>query len=140
MIDLMSLSQKCLVAVRIVKIHEKVDPAWQDNSNEGFLIYYAINFIFDDGKTYSIQPCEVDFSDRYPSLGLSLEEKEKEELSIPFNIADLPMRVCGISQCDHLGEDVTNQYVFIIENGSKVVIRHVFQPMTMGIKIESINA
>ena len=140
MFDLKSLIGKCLVAVRIGYNHEKVHHAWRDESNEGFLICYDINLDFEDNKTYSVKPCEVGIIDRYPSLGLSLEEIEKVELLIPFNITDLPMRVCDIIQSDHLGEDVINQYTLVLESGNDVVIRHVYPPMSMGIKIEPIHA
>ena len=140
MFDLNSLIGKCLVAVQIGHNHEKVHHAWRDESNEGFLICYDINLEFENNKIYSVKPCEVDIIDRYPGLGLCLEEIEKIELLMPLNIIDLPMRVCNIIQSDHLGEDVINQFVLVLENGKKLAIRHVFPPMTMGIKIESVNA
>ena len=67
---------------------------------------------------------------------LNLEAIDKIEQSIPFNIAELPIRVCNIVQSDHLGEDVINQYALVLENGKNVVIRHVYPPMSMGIRIE----
>jgi hypothetical protein len=124
------------MGVQIGHNHEKVHHAWQDESNEDFLICYDINLEFEDNNIYSVKPCEVDIIDRYPALGLSLEEIEKVELLTPFNITDLPMRVSNIIQSDHLGEDVINQYTLVFESGCRVVIRHVYPPMSMGIRIE----
>jgi len=139
MIDLKRLSGKLLVAVKIGHNHEKVYPAWQDEINEGFLICYDINLLFQGQESYSVKPCEVDIIDRYPGLGLMLEDVDKLESSIPFNITGLPLRVSEIVQSDHLGEDVINQYVFVLENGANLVIRHVFPPMTLGINVELVN-
>jgi len=136
MVDLKSLIGKSLVAVTIGHNHEKVHSAWRDESNEGFLICYDINLEFGDNIIYSVKPSERDIIDRYPGLGLNLEAIDKIEQSIPFNIAELPIRVCNIVQSDHLGEDVINQYALVLENGKNVVIRHVYPPMSMGIRIE----
>ena len=67
MFDLNSLKGKVLIAVSLSHIHEKVHQAWQDKSNEGFLICYEITLEFEDGKTYLIKPCEVDAIGYYPS-------------------------------------------------------------------------
>jgi hypothetical protein len=140
MIDLRSLIGKCLVAVQIGHNHDKVHPAWRDETNKGFLICYDINLVFQGQESYSIKPCEVDITDRFPGLGLLLEKVDTLESSIPFNITDLPLRISEIAQSDHLSEDVINQYVFVLENGSSLVIRHVFPPMTLGINVVSVNA
>ena len=140
MIDLRSLSGKYLVAVRIGHNHEKVHPAWQDETNEGFLICYDINLVFADQEFYSVKPCEVDIIDRYPGLGLMLEEVDNLESSIPSVVSGLPLRISEIIQSDHLGEDVINQYVFVLENGTNLVIRHVFPPMSLGINVVPENA
>jgi hypothetical protein len=140
MFDCKSLIGKCLVAIKIGHNHEKVHPAWQDDTNKDFLICYDMNLVFNDEKIYSVKPCEVDIIDRYPGLGLALEDINKVELSIPFTISDLPMRVSRVIESDHLGEDVINQYILILESGIKIIIRHVYPPMSMGIKIVAINA
>jgi hypothetical protein len=136
MFDLKSLIGKLLVSVTLGHNHEKVHHAWRDESNEGFLICYDINLEFENNKIYSIKPCEVEMIHRYPSLGLSVEAIEKIELSFPFNIAELPMRICDIIESDHLGEEVTNQYTLVLDNGKNIVFSHVYPPMSMGIKIE----
>jgi len=140
MSDRMSLSQKCLVEIRIGNNHEKVHSAWQDDTNEGYLIWYEINLVFDDNTIYSIRPCEVEIDGRYPGLGLTLEKIDEATLTGAFDISSLPMKVERIDQSDFLGEDTINQYVLVFTNDSKVIIRHVFPPMTMGIKTEAVNA
>ena len=101
---------------------------------------YDINLVFDDQTILLVQPCEVEISGCYPSLGLALEKIETASLSEPFNVSDLPMRVKEVIQTDYLGEDAINQYVLLVENGNKIIIRHVFPPMTMGIRLEDKNA
>ncbi len=140
MTESMSFDQKCLVEIRVGKSHDKVHPAWQDDTNEGFLICYDVNLIFDDQSIFLVRPCEVEAKDRYPALGLSLREIEAVNLPVLFKVPCLPMRVEEVVQTDCLGEDVINQYVIAMENGSKIVIRHVFPPMTMGIRFEQRNA
>jgi hypothetical protein len=140
MIDLRSLIGKCLVAVQVGHNHDKVHPAWRDETNKGFLICYDINLVFQGQESYSIKPCEVDVADHFSGLGLMVEKVDTLESSIPFNITNLPLRINEIVQSDHLGEDVINQYVFLLENGSSLEIRHVFPPMTLGINVVSVNA
>lgn len=140
MIESMRLDRKCLVEIRVGKSHDKVHPAWQDDTNEGFLICYDVNLVFDDQSIFLVQPREVEITGRYPGLGLSLEEIEAVNLPSLFKISCLPMRVEEVLQTDCLGEDVINQYIIALENGSKIVIRHVFPPMTMGIRFEQGNA
>ncbi|PKG62734.1 MULTISPECIES: hypothetical protein [Pseudoalteromonas] len=135
MFDLNSLKGKVLIAVSLSHIHEKVHLAWQDKSNEGFLICYEITLEFEDGKTYLIKPCEVDAIGYYPSLGLSIEPLERIELFYPFNISKLPSRICDIVESDHLGEGVVNQFTLTFDNEKNFVIRHVYPPMTMGIRV-----
>jgi hypothetical protein len=135
-----SLADKRLVAVRTGKRHDKVHSAWRDDTNEGFLICYDLNLVFEDDVIYSVRPCEVEIDGRYPSLGLALEQKTDFTVSIPFDISSLPMNVCETIQSDYLGEDVVNQYVFVLESGNKIMVRHVYPPMTLGIKVEAKNA
>ena len=122
--------------------HEKVHNAWQDESNEGFLICYDVNLIFENDISYSVQPAEVDIDGRYPGLGLAMDLRKKEEilLSDPFDNLSLPIKVCEVVQTDPLGEDVVSQYTFVLTDGNKIIIRHVYPPMTLGIKIEAVNA
>lgn len=135
-----SLRGKVLSAVRIGRNHQKVHPAWQDDTNEGFLICYDLNLEFEDKTVLSVQPCEVEISGRYPSLGLVLEDVEAASFPERFEVSCLPMRVEKVIQTDYLGEDANNQFDLVLEDGSKIVIRHVFPPMTMGIKLEGHDA
>ena len=91
---------------------------------------------FEGNISYSVKPCDVDIIGRYPGLGLSFESIDKIEQTIPFNVAELPIRVCIIIQSDHLGGDVINQYTLVLANVTNVVIRHVYPPMSIGIRIE----
>jgi len=136
MFDLKSLIGKCLVAVQIGHNHEKVHHAWRDESNEGFLICYDINLEFEDNNNYSIKPCDVNVIGRYPALSLCLEETQNVEVLMVFDIKELPMCIRYITQSVHLGEEVVNQYTLVLDNGERIVIRHVYPPMSMGIKVE----
>jgi len=140
MTESFAFNRKCLVEIRVGKNHDKVHPAWQDDTNEGFLICYDVNLVFDDQSIFLVQPCEIEIKGRYPGLGLSLKEIEAVNLPSLFKISCLPMRVEEMLQTDCLGEDVINQYIVALENGSKIVIRHVFPPMTIGIRFEHGNA
>lgn len=138
--NLRDLSQKKLVAILTGNNHETVHKAWQDDTNEGFLICYKITLIFDDQENYILRPCEVDIEGRYPGLGLELEPEIPDGLMSTININNLPQRIDHVIQDDYLGEDVTNQYILVLDNGDKIIIRHVLPPMTMGIRIEGVNA
>ena len=134
---LYDLSNKTLVDIKIGPNHDQVDPAWQDETNEGFLICYEIELVFSNEQTYLVEPCEVSLPERYPSLGLSLKEINKTHLSESIIIDGLPMVVSKIKQNDYMLEDVINEYILILSDKTKMTIRHVYPPMTMGIKLES---
>lgn len=140
MTESFGFNRKCLVEIRVGKNHDKVHPAWQDDTNEGFLICYDFNLVFDDQSIFLVQPCEVEIMGRYPGLGLSLKEIEAADLPEIFEVSYLPMRVEEVVQTDYLGEGAKNQVELVLVNGSKIIIRHVFPPMTMGIKLERENA
>ena len=137
---LRDLKQKKLVALLIGDNHETVHKDWQDDTNEGFLLCYKIKLIFDDQTNYVIKPCEVNIEGSYPSLGLNLESEVTEGLMSTINIKNLPQRIKHTIQDDYLGEDVINQYILVLDSGNKIIIRHVFPPMTMGIRVEEVNA
>lgn len=128
--------QKNLVEIRIGESFERVHAAWRDDTNEDFLICHEINLIFDDQSIFAIKPCEVEVSGRYPSLGLSVNRIDSTNLQKHFEVHDLPMKVKEVVQTDYLGEDTSNQLEIVFENDSKVIIRQVFPPMTMGIRLE----
>lgn len=131
---------KILIEIRTGRSHDEVHPAWKDDTNTGFLICYSIELVFDDESTFTIQPCEVELPDRYPALGLELNEGKFQRPSSALKMVDLPSKILEMEQIDHLGEGVENQMVFTLKNGKTIVIRHVFPPMTLGIKIEASNA
>lgn len=140
MSDEISLDRKYLVGIRVGTCYEKVHAAWQDDTNEGFLICYEINLVFDDQSIFSIQPCEMDISDRYSELGLSLKKIETVNCQSLFNISYLPMQVGKVVRTDYLGEGSVNEIILILANKNRIIIRHVFPPMTIGIKLEQVNA
>jgi hypothetical protein len=131
---------KNLIEIRTGRRHDEVHPAWKDDTNEGFLICYSIELLFDDESTFTIQPCEVELQDRFPALGLEVSEGKLQEQSYLIEMVGLPSKILEIEQADYLGEGVENQMEFTLKNDKKVVIRHVFPPMTLGLKIEASNA
>ena len=131
---------KNLVEIRTGRNHDEVHSAWKDDTNEGFLICYSIELVFDDQSTFTIQPCEVELPGRFPALGLKVSEGKFQEQSFLLEMEGLPSKILEIKQDDYLGEGVENQTKFTLKNDKKVVIRHVFPPMTLGIKIEASNA
>jgi hypothetical protein len=134
------LESKTLIEVRTGKNHDEVHQAWKDDTNDGFLICYEIELVFDDESTYSLCPSEIELEGRYPALGLELKEGKVQVASFQLKTVALPSKLTKIENADHLGEGVTNQIVFTLDNGKKVIVRHVFPPMTLGIKVEASNA
>jgi len=137
---LIDLSGKYLKVISLGHSHSKVHPAWKDDTNDGFLICYELMLSFEDGSHYLVKPCEVDLPDRFPSLGLSIEQVNSSEPKSVFTDFEQPNRVVAIEQSDFLGEDTINQYSLALDNHQKVIIRHVLPPMSMGIRIDDRNA
>jgi hypothetical protein len=135
-----SLNLKRLKTVLLGDNHPKVHPAWVDESNEGFLICYEIQLVFDDGTIYLIRPCEKNLEGRYPALGLCVEQVDSTTLDNVFSVAERPVIVTEVLSTDHLGEEVINQWLFILENNMHLIIRHVYPPMSLGIKVAVSNA
>ncbi len=135
-----SLDSKYLVEIRLGENHEKVHAAWQDDTNEGFLICYDINLLFDDQTIFLVKPCEIGIAGRYPGMALSLEKIESVNCQSPFNASCLPMKVDEVIQTDYLGEGAVNEIILVLVNKCRIIIRHVFPPMTMGVKLEQKNA
>ncbi len=140
MSDIIALENKRLIGIRTGRTHDAVHPAWKDKTNDEFLICFAVELVFDDEPTLTILPCEVEISGRYPGLGLEVSEGKIQEHSFPYETDDLHSKILNIRQADYLGEGVENQMEFTFENGNVLVIRHVFPPMTLGIKIEICEA
>ena len=138
--NLTELSKKNLVAIQLGRNHETVHKAWQDDTNQGFLICYEIGLVFDDQTSYVIEPDEVNVKGQYPALGLSLCQKNLQSLTSSFKVPNLPQRVGSVVQDDYLGENAINQYILKLTSGEHIIIRHVFPPMSMGIKLEPKNA
>jgi hypothetical protein len=134
------LHLKRLKTVLLGHNHAKVHPAWVDESNEGFLICYEAQLVFDDGTIYVIRPCEENLEGRYPALGLSLEQGDSITLENVFPVAESPVIVTEVLSTDHLGEEVINQWLFRLENNMHLIIRHVYPPMSLGIKVAVSNA
>ncbi|WP_417657719.1 hypothetical protein [Pseudidiomarina aestuarii] len=136
MSETIAFEQKLLIEIRIGESHERVHAAWRDDTNEGFLICNEINLIFNDQSIFEIKPCEVEVAGRYPSLSLSVNRIDSTNLHKRFQANDLPMKIKEVVQTDYLGEDTPNQLEIVLQNASKIIIRHVFPPMTMGIRLE----
>ncbi|CAM3662905.1 MULTISPECIES: hypothetical protein [Pseudoalteromonas] len=137
---LTDLSGKNLSVISLGHSQRKVHPAWKDDTNDCFLICYELIFSFEDGSHYLVKPCELDLPDRFPALGLSIDQVNSSRPKSVFTAFEQPNRVVGIEQSDFLGEDTINQYSLILDNQQRIIIRHVFPPMSMGIKIENGNA
>ncbi len=137
---LIDLSGKNLSFISLGHSHSKVHPAWKDDTNDSFLICYELILSFEDDSHYLIQPCEVDLPDRFPALGLSIEQVKSSGPKSVFTAFEQLNRVVDIEQSDFLGEDTINQYSLTLDNQKKVIIRHVLPPMSMGIRIDDGNA
>ena len=135
-----SLKSKRLKTVLIGNNQTKVHPAWVDDTNEGFLICYEIQLVFDDGTMYLAQPCEHSIEGRYPALGLRLNSIDSLTVENVFPVEGTPVLVTNVISSDNLGEDVVNQWVLNLENGMHLVIRHVYPPMSLGIRVAVSNA
>ena len=135
-----SLDSKYLVEIRLGKNHEKAHAAWQDDTNEGFLICYEINLVFDDQTIFLVRPCEVEIPGRYPGMALTLEKIESVNCQSSFKVYCVPMKIEALVQADYLGEEAVNEIILALEDRSRIIIRHVFPPMTMGLKLEQKNA
>ena len=106
-----------------------------------------------DGELIQISPCEVNLGpDRYPGLGLALQPCAAEALQFvapsgrsveavplaevtPF----LPFSIAEIEESDPLGEDTVSQYSLATDNGWRVILRHIFPPMTLGMHVEILD-
>lgn len=131
---------KYLKTVLLGNNHAKAHPEWVDDSNEDFLICYEAQLVFDDGTIYVIRPCEENLEGRYPALGLSLEQVDSISLENVFPVAESAVKVTEVLSTDHLGEEVINQWLFSLENNMHLIIRHVYPPMSLGIKVAVGNA
>ena len=141
-------------AVRTIWIFrsEGVHPAWVDDLTLPIVGFDAF-LEFADGDLIQISPCEVDLGpDRYPGLGLALQPCTSKALqfispgghtveavplveAVPFT----PFSIVGIEESDPLGEDTVNQYSLATNNGRRVIFRHMFPPMTLGMHVEVIG-
>ena len=134
---LIDFTKKELNSIEIGMSHTEVHSAWKDETNDGFLICYELMLSLSGGKHYIVKPCEINLPNRYPALGLSISPSQYIKLETVLTGIDLPSMINGVNQTDFLGEDVINQYLMILENKLTIKIRHVYPPMTMGVKIET---
>lgn len=132
-------SNKCLVQILVDRRHKDVQKAWQDNSNKGFYIYYEVDLVFTDKSVLKIKPSEVEIEGRYPALGLSVEQETFTNLSTKFEVNDLPKSIVSSIYCDYLGEDADNEITLSLDGNLEIVIRHVFPPMTLGLKAREVD-
>lgn len=125
-----------------------VHPAWVDEFTTPINTWKAF-LEFSDGELASLSTCEVNVSaDRYPSLGLAIEASTTDALKVTYSegqvcravpleeAADfLPSSITCVEASDPIGEDTTTQYA-ICGSGWRIVFRHIFPPMTLGILVE----
>ncbi|MFC4701482.1 hypothetical protein ACFO4O_15050 [Glaciecola siphonariae] len=133
-------SKKCLTQIFVDRRHKDVHQAWQDHSNKGFHICYEVNLVFSDKSVFIIKPSEVEIEGRYPALGLSVEQEATCNVSTKFEVSELPMTINCASYSDYLGEDADNEITLRFEHKLEIAIRHVFPPMTLGIKVRGVDA
>lgn len=125
-----------------------VHPAWVDEFTTPIVAWQAF-LEFSDGELASLSPCEVEQPDRYPSLGLALEVATPASMKVTGTggglveasqlddaSAILPATIKSVEVSDPLGEGATTQYAI---DGSdwRIIFRHIFPPMTLGICVES---
>ncbi len=133
---LIEFTGKILERVELGRAHNDVHPAWRDDTNEGFLVCYELLLLFQDKSSFIIKPIEVDLPERYPSLGLSISDAKATNMELSLNDLNLPSKVVNVEQSDFLGENVINQYKLMLHNNQTLIVRHVFPPMSMGVKVE----
>lgn len=133
---LIDFTDKVIEGVKLGRTHDEVHPAWKDDTNKDFLICYELFLSFQGNSFFIVKPCEVNLPERYPSLGLSITESEPTKMESTLSGLNLPSKVVHIEQTDFLGEDVINQYKLTLQNNQSITIRHVFPPMSMGVKVE----
>ena len=133
---LIDFTGKVLERVELGNTHDEVHPAWKDDTNEGLLICYELLLSFQGNSFFTVKPCEIDLPERYPGLGLSITESKSTKMVSALEELNLPSKVVHIEQSDFLGEDAINQYQLTLQNNKSIIIRHVFPPMSMGVKVE----
>ena len=131
---------------------EGVHPAWVDDLTLPIVGFDAF-LELDNGDLIQISPCEMNLGpDRYPGLGLALQPCTSDALhfvspgghtveAVPLAEAApfLPFSIVGIEESDPLGEDTVSQYSLATSNGRLVTFRHIFPPMTLGMRVEAIG-
>ena len=124
-----------------------VHPAWVDaftlpiNTLKAFLE-------FSDGELARLAPCEVNLPGRYPAMALAIEVCTPAAMQLTYpggqvaiavvleEAADvLPASITSVEASDPLGEDTTTQYA-ISGSGWRIIFRHTFPPMTLGIRVD----
>ncbi|MEH6543007.1 MAG: hypothetical protein V7721_03605 [Porticoccaceae bacterium] len=127
-----------------------VHPAWADDSTPS-INSWKVFLTFSDGTVCNIEPCEVELSEeRYPSLGLRIEEYRNEStdsvqsdgsviktVSVKEANELLPQVVTRVQESDPLEEGAISQYTFTIGNSASIVIRHIMPPMTLGVLVSN---
>ena len=147
MVDSNSLIGKSLERVWVFPA-APVHPAWVDEFTTPINTWEAF-LEFSDGELASLSPCEVNLSDdRYPSLGLAFEVATPASMKMTYSggqvvgavqleeaIGFLPAPITAVEASDPLGQDTTTQYA-IGGSGWRIIFRHIFPPMTLGIRVE----
>ena len=127
-----------------------VHPAWVDEFTLPIVGYDAFLELA-DGELLRITACEIDLgTERYPGLGLSLERCNANDLKFVARSGDvvnavqltetasfLPSPITGVEESDPLGQDTISELRVTTYNGLRIVFRHIFPPLTLGIEVQN---
>lgn len=131
----------------LTPICESVHPAWIDKNTTSIATSMAV-LVLADGELVMLAPCEVELeTNRYPSLGLSVEKCDSSALQwvrdgktysmrpLVGAARLLPCAVFQIEESDPLGEGAVSEIVLVGSDGSRLLFRHIMPPMTLGIEL-----
>ena len=146
LVDTAWLTNKTIGEV-LTPLCEPVHPAWVDERTTPLATSMAVLRLA-DGELVMLAPCEVQREgERYPSLGLSVEECDPGALQWVRNgktysmnplvaAAELlPLLVSRVEESDPLGEGAISEILLFGSNGSRLLFRHIMPPMTLGIDL-----
>ena len=151
LVENLSLANRTIAKI-LTPTCEPVHPAWIGELTTPLATTIAVLQLA-DGELLMVAPCEVKLDpDQYPSLGLSIQTCDSSALqwvrdgktytmnSLPEGLGLLPLLVMQVEEADPLGEGVVSEIVLVGQDGSRVLFRHIFPPMTLGIEMNSVRA
>jgi hypothetical protein len=129
-----------------------VHPAWVNEHTTPIATSTAV-LQLDSGDLLMVEPCEVEVpGEKYPALGLSVEECDPSALQwvldgktykmSPLKAAAfvLPFHVSRVEESDPLDEGPVSEISLGRADGSRVLLRHIMPPMTLGIDVTGVQA